>query len=95
MNSKALHFWVVGQEDVSSEGWDRHLYNLGGPNFRGSIRRWKTGYTVSYRPGVRARTYRHLVRVGLEVAPQQGRIDGKDRNQSKGISLDAGFANIL
>lgn len=82
MNSNPLHFWVLGQEVVSLKGLGhRLLYNVGGPDFRGSIRRWETGYMVSDSPDVPALTYRHLLGVGLEVAPQQGRIGGKDRNQ--------------
>jgi hypothetical protein len=40
MNSNPLHFWVLGQEVVSLKGLGhRLLYNLRGPDFRGSIRR--------------------------------------------------------
>jgi hypothetical protein len=82
MNSNPLHFWVLGQKDVFSKGLEhRLLYNLGGPNFQGSIRRWETGYMASYRPDVLGQTYRHLVKDSLEVGPPQDRIGGKGRNR--------------
>ena len=82
MNWNPLHFWVLSQEVVSLKvlGY-RLLYNFDGPDSLGNIRRWETGYMVSYRPDVPAQTYRRLVGVRLEVAPRQGRIGGKDRNQ--------------